>query len=166
MRVCRSTANAECIALIGAVDMTVYLQVVIGELLTGIYDIQFLLPGDIIPLLNHFRRPPDLSELRAESDNLSYPMRSSAINSDTHCIQLTHGQSLLWRSPEDSCVDYRCLNCASISRLSLPMLVESYNCLMAHAVNVVPPISSSRSRPFICDLALSDCANFISCLGR
>ena len=59
-RVCRSTANAECIALNGAVDVTVYLQVIIGELLTGIYDVQFLLAGEVIPLLNPFRRPPAL----------------------------------------------------------------------------------------------------------
>ena len=66
-RVCRSTANAECIALNGAVDVTVYLQVIIGELLTGIYDVQFLLAGEAIPLLNPFRRPPALESLKAES---------------------------------------------------------------------------------------------------
>ena len=77
-RVCRSTANAECIALNGAVDVTVYLQVIIGELLTGIYDVQFLLAGEVIPLLNPFRRPPAIESIKEESVNVA---RSQGIDS-------------------------------------------------------------------------------------
>ena len=167
-RVCRSTANAECIALNGAVDVTVYLQVIIGELLTGIYDVQFLVTGDIIPLLNPFRRPPPIEAIKAESVNIghsSIESRDSVYSSS--CSFRGRNYSLAWNSLKDSWIISFCSSCCVDSRLSLPLLVDTYNCfagLVRNNRDVLPDVP--RSRPFICALALSDCANIISCLSR
>ena len=65
-RVCRSAANSECVALNSAVDLAIYLQVVIAELLTGRYNVDFSTRTSVLPMMNPFKHSPSHMQIQQE----------------------------------------------------------------------------------------------------
>ena len=155
-RVCRSTANSECVALNSAVDLTIYLQVVLAELLTGRYDVEFLTRTSILPMMNPFKPSPSHVQIQQEFQ--------AADPSSLRTRIVSTNLSVSWGEKSDFALHSLCNDCRISSSLSLPALTQSYNeCFLGSSLSRSDP---AHGLPLIHAMALSDCANVISCLSR
>ena len=161
-RVCRSTANSECVALNSALDLTVYLQVILSELLTGRYDVDFLTRSTILPMMNPFKPSPTSIQMQHEFQ--TQPPVPSKLNNRS----ISNHVSLAVFEDRGAALNLSRADCFSMTSLSLGELAHSYDIFVHDSQNVIraeKTLNGCRA-PLIHAMALGDCANIISCLSR
>ena len=161
-RVCRSTANSECVALNSALDLTIYLQVILSELLTGHYNVDFLTRSTVLPMMNPFKPSPTSVQMQREfqkhAQHLS-PRKNKIVSTNV---------SMSWSPKQTVFLNFLCGDCVSWTSLSLADLVHNYDIFMTGGLDAHMPKGTAEkgSTPIIHAMALSDCANIIACLSR
>ena len=149
-RVCRSTAQAETLALSNSGEMALYLQVVMAEVFTGRYDISFLRTTDPLPLMSPLKMPPTTTALRTDLARI----RESA----------TDDQNIYASLSVDSNSGFQtfCSICSRESFVAWSSVAPTYLSL-GSSLSVHSTISS---RPSVHALLLSDCANSIAAIAQ
>ena len=144
-RICRSSAQAESVALANAADFTLYAQCVLSEILFQVKDFSFLQATDAFPLMSPFKNHPTADQIRAEELN-------TFVSSSYH-------SSILSSSPSSSFASLKsfCTECQCHAAIPLSPILQVYSTFMKRT-------GGPNNGPIVHALLLSDCANSINSL--
>ena len=161
LRVFRSAANSECVALNVAFDLTIYLHVIISEFLTGHYNVDFLTRPTVLPMMNLSKPSPSSLQMQQEFQTAAPEISqlTAAISPTNSSVSYVSGSSAFLNMP--------CLDCFSSVSIPLGELAREYDILFGGDGVASSTSGVCRSdQPLIHAMALSGCANISACLSR
>ena len=137
-RVFRSSSQSEAVALSNTCELTLFIQIVATEVLTGEYQISFLRRPEPQPLLPQFKLPHSPADMKRLANPLStlLPALSRSSVSNAHLSSL-------------------CNKCGSSVSLPWSDVIPVYHTLCS-------TVDLSSGRPAVRALVLSDFANVIA----
>ena len=160
-RVCRSTANSECVALNSALDLAIYLQLILAELLTGHYNVEFPTRSTVLPTMNPFKPPTTSVQMQHEFQSTMHE-----VGILPNRIVSTH-LSVSWSGDSLAFLNLSRTGCFSLTSLSLGNLIHDYDLFASgHGVSKLKTEVGPSGHPIIHATALSDCANINARLSR
>ena len=145
-----------------ALDLAIYLQVILAELLTGHYNVVFLTRSAILPMANPFKPSPTSVQMQHEFQPTMpevglLPNRIASTNLPVS----RSGDSLAF-------LNLLHTGCFFVNA-SLPLgdLIRDYDLFApGHGVSKLMSEVCPSGHPILHAMALSDCANIVACFSR
>ena len=142
-RVCRSSAQSEALALSNCGELTLYCQIVVAEVFSGEFQIQFLRQAEACTMVNPFKKSASPADILAELKMvpISKPPCVVSKRASAHATGIV---SL-------------CGHCFETGSSMWSEVIPSY-------LSVFGTRDVNTSRPSVHAIVLSDCANVVSSL--